>query len=196
MTMYDRINSNVLIIPKTNPISIKLINYARYNSNYTGELNSYDINLEINDFFMVNSGSIQIYFPFNAAGLLNFMPISCFLIESSIIAYARQCNLSTYSNTDSINYVQIFDVCQSNSCKDYKILLRIKNLRNPTSLKPLDKTNTTNFYGVQTLTKDNKIIAFATTNNVSGIGLTFLSFKNVALNISESITSEFLLNFT
>ena len=187
--MYDRIISNVLILPKANPISIKLINYTRYNSNYTGELNSYDINLEINDYFLVNSGSIQFYFPFNAAGILNFTPLSCFFIDISNNAYARQCNFSTYSNTNSINYVQIIDVCQNNSCKDYKIFLRIMNLRNPTSLKPLDTTNNTNFYGVQTLTKENKIIAFSSTTNVFGIGLTALSFKNIALNISDFTTS-------
>ena len=58
-------------------------------------------------------------------------------------------------------------------------------------MKPLDSLNSANFYGVQTLTLDNKIIAFSTTNNVSGVGLNESPFFNVSLQISSIYTSSF-----
>lgn len=62
-------------------------------------------------------------------------------------------------------------------------------MRNPLSMKPLGNLNTTNFYGVQTLTLDNKIIGFSTTNNLTGIGLVESAFKNLGLTLNIMITS-------
>lgn len=190
--MYDRINSSLSISPNVQPIPINLIKYARLLSNNTGQLNNYDINIEINNYVYDNSGSIQIFFPENAAFLLTFQPISCFLVSSSNTEVSRISNYSIYTsntNSNSIKYVQILDVCNSKSCEGLKILLRVKNIRNPLSVKPLLAINSTNFYGAQFLTLDNKIIAFSTSSNITGIGSTPSSFGNLIVNLSDSTTS-------
>ena len=162
--MYDQITTTIL--PSAIPIPINFINFTRYSSNFTGDFDTYDIQIEINDYFLAYGGSIKLYYPDNAAGSLSIYPISCSLINSSNIANSRVSNFSTYSTSKMINILQVLDVCQSHSCSSSKILLRLNNIRNPISLKPLDALNNTNFYGVQMLTLDNKIIAFSTTNNV------------------------------
>jgi len=187
--MYDQISSNVIMIPNTTPIPINFIGFTRYSSNYTGDLNTYDINLEINDYLVSYSGSVQIYFPLNAVGTLGFSPIACFLVDSLGNENTRQCTVTLYSSDNSVNYVQVNDVCQNSSCQSEIILLRLINMRNPLSMKPLGNLNTTNFYGVQTLTLDNKIIGFSTTNNLTGIGLVESAFKNLGLTLNIMITS-------
>lgn len=140
---------------------------------------------------MTNSGSIQIFFPMNAAFFLDTSPISCSLKVSTNFIN-RNCNYSIYSSSqNSFNYIQILDICSSNACTNQIIVLKIINVRNPLSLKPLATLDSNNYYGAQMLTLDNRIIAFSRTSNVSGVGMQYSSFKNVSLNLSDWMTSTF-----
>lgn len=191
----------MFIAPATKPIPINLINifYGKSNITNTGELNIYVAKIQIIPYFIDYSGSIKIYFPYNAVNYLNFSPITCELVictnnETNCLQYPRECNFSTYSSLNSINYVQIFDICKDKNCLS-EVMLRITNLRSPISLKPLDNLNSTNFYGGQCLTLDNKIISFSTQTDVPKIVLLALPFQNIVLNISDSTTSHsFLIN--
>jgi hypothetical protein len=134
------------------------VKITRLGSNFVGDIVDFEIEFTSTEYLRKNNGDIKIFFPFDYV-MISVKNLEYVLIDSNNnLEIQKMGEYACYSNTEIIRSIIIFSISNSN-CNSINLIFRIKNLRNPTTTRPLTILNSTNFLKIIALTLDQKIIS-------------------------------------
>lgn len=150
-------DTNVFLAPSPQPNPIDYVKISREGSDFVGDIANYKVEFASTDFLRTKNGDLLIVFPFEFV-LKSLKDVEYFLIDSTQVEISKKGEFGLYSNSESIQWIKIYSICDRN-CDAINLKVLIKNLRNPTTTRPLSNFNLTNFFQVTSFTLDQRIIS-------------------------------------
>lgn len=190
-TIYDMVDTNVFLVPSPQPNPIDYVHFSRIGSNFVGDIVNFKVEFTSTEFLRTKNGDLLFVFPFEYV-LMSLKNLEYFLIDSTSSEVSKKGEFGLYANSESIQWIKINSICDKN-CVDINLKVIIKNLRNPTTTRPLSNLNSTIFFKVTSFTLDQKIISSQKDSILtSDLSVHFSKFKtDPILTIVDPTTSKY-----
>ena len=162
-----------------------ILKFVKSGSNQVGKFSVYDIQVEYTRYTSTNDGRTVLFFPREALGFDNNQKVQCFFVDNSGAEIVKaDCTYELYDmETSYYKWISIGNICSQGCNYDVSkfIRIRLKNIRNPISEKPVSTQNINNngFFGLDLLTLAGDKIISSSTQDVTGLGTLKYALTNI-----------------